>query len=160
MESTSKAIKSKELPSLVGKETGTSEWFTITQDIVDQFAATTRDPQFLHTDPEKAKHTPFGGTIAHGFLTLSMLSFLGGFAERNFGLELKNLTMGLNYGFDTVRFLNPVRVGKRIRATAVLLAATEKKPGHFILKYQVTVEIEGESRPALVAEWLNMSVVQ
>lgn len=148
-------IEPAELDSHLGKEVGVSDWFIIDQERVDNFAEATRDFQYIHIDPERAARTPFGGTIAHGFLTLSLLSM---FSNNNGGIKLKNAVMGINYGLDRVRFVSPVRVGKRIRARFTLAEATEKKPGHYLLKHNVVVEIEGESRPALTAEWLGMAV--
>ena len=148
-------IKAEDLPSLVGKELEPSSWMEITQERVNQFADATNDHQFIHIDPDKAAQTPFGGPIAHGFLSLSLLSFLN---EQN-SIVPANLTMGINYGSDKVRYLMPVRVGKRIRSRQKVLEVTEKNPGQWLLKTAVTVEIEGEETPALVAEILTMLVV-
>ncbi len=149
------AIKAKDLPSLVGKELEPSPWVDITQERVNQFADATNDHQFIHVDPEKAAQTPFGGPIAHGFLSLSLLSYL----NAQSGVVPENLVMGINYGSDKVRYLMPVRVGKRIRSRQKVLEISEKKPGHWLMKTAVTVEIEGEDTPALVAEILSMMVV-
>jgi len=149
------AIKAEDLPGLVGKELEPSSWIEITQERVNQFADATNDHQFIHVDPEKAAQTPFGGPIAHGFLSLSLLSFLN---EQN-SVVPENLSMGINYGSDKVRYLMPVRVGKRIRSRQRILDVTEKNPGQWLLKSAVTVEIEGEETPALVAEILTMLVV-
>lgn len=159
MKNTAKIVALDDLPALIGTETGVSAWLTVTQDDVDHFAAVTRDPQFIHIDPERAKNTPFGGTIAHGFLTLSMLSYFAAYAEPSFDISVENSTMYVNYGFNNIRFINPVRVGKRIRARSTLLSVTEKKPGQFLICTQVKVEIEEEKNPALVAEWLNLAFV-
>ena len=140
----------------IGEEVGVSPWLEITQENVNTFAEVTRDPQFIHVDPERAAKTPFGGTIAHGFLSLSMLSY---FAIEGAGTSVKGAVMGLNYGFDKVRFLAPVRVGRRIRGRSRLLSAEETKPNQYRFKQEVTVEIEGEDKPALVAEWITMAVV-
>jgi len=140
----------------VGKEIGVSDWFEVTQQDVNTFADVTRDQQFIHIDPVKAAASPFGGTIAHGFLSLSMLSH---FAGNGCGVWIENATMGVNYGFDKVRFINPVRVGSKIRGRSTLISAIEKKPGQFLFKQEVTVEIEGVDKPALIAEWLTMAVV-
>jgi len=148
-------IKAEDLPSLVGKELEPSSWMEITQERVNQFADATNDHQFIHIDPDKAAQTPFGGPIAHGFLSLSLLSFLN---EQN-SVVPENLAMGINYGSDKVRYLMPVRVGKRIRSRQKVLEVTEKNPGQWLLKTAVTVEIEGEETPALVAEILTMLVV-
>jgi len=148
-------IKAEEIESLIGQELEPSPWLEITQERVNQFAQATNDHQFIHVDPEKAAQTPLGGPIAHGFLSLSLLSYLN---AQNAVLP-ENLQMGLNYGSDKVRYLMPVRVGSRIRSRQKVLEATEKKPGHWLLKYHVTVEIEGEETPALIAEILSMWVL-
>ncbi|HSG97120.1 MAG TPA: MaoC family dehydratase [Woeseiaceae bacterium] len=148
-------IKAEDLPGLAGKELPPSEWMEITQERVDQFAEATNDFQFIHVDPEKAAQTPFGGPIAHGFLSLSLLSYL----NAQSAVFPDNLVMGINYGSDKVRYLMPVRVGKRIRSRQTVLEVTEKKPGQWLMKTAVTVEIEGEETPALVAEILSMLVV-
>ena len=150
-----KAIKVEDLPRLVGTELEPSPWIEITQERVNQFADATNDHQFIHVDPEKAAQTPFGGPIAHGFLSLSLLSYLN--AET--AVEPENLVMVINYGSDKIRYLMPVRVGQRIRSRQKVLEVTEKKPGHWLIKNAVTVEIEGEQKPALVAEILSMMVV-
>ena len=149
------SIKVEDLPSLVGRELEPSPWIEITQERVNQFAEATNDFQFIHVDPEKAAQTPFGGPIAHGFLSLSLLSYLN---AQN-AIFPENMVMSINYGSDKVRYLLPVRVGKRIRSHQKVLAVTEKKPGQWLLKNEVTVEIEGEDTPALVAEILAMFVV-
>jgi acyl dehydratase len=149
---TMKSVKAENLQSLVGTKLGTSDWITIEQDRVNQFADVTEDHQFIHVNPEMAKMTPFGGPIAHGFLTLSLLSK---FSE-GAGLVIEGVKMGVNYGFEKVRFLAPVKVGKRVRAIFVLKSAEEKRPGQYLLTYAVSVEIEGEDKPALVADWLGM----
>ncbi len=150
------AIKANEFAKLVGRELEPSPWLEITQERVNQFADATNDQQFIHVDLEKAKQTPFGGTIAHGFLSLSLLSYLN---AQN-GIVPEGLVMGINYGSDKVRFLAPVSVGKRIRSRQKILEVTEKKPGQWLIKTDVSVEIEGEETPALIAEILSMYVVQ
>lgn len=150
-----KTIKAQDLPSLVGKELEPSPWLEITQERVNQFADATNDHQFIHVDPKKAAETPFGGPIAHGFLTLSLLSYLN--AES--AIFPENMVMGINYGSDKVRYLMPVKVGQRIRSKQKVLEVTEKKPGQWLMKNAVTVEIEGEETPALIAEILSMMVV-
>ena len=150
-----KTIKAEDFPSLVGTELDPSPWLEITQERINQFADATNDHQFIHVDPEKAAQTPFGGPIAHGFLSLSLLSYLN--AESTVVPE--NLVMGLNYGSDKVRFLMPVKVGKRVRSIQKVLEVTEKKPGNWLVKYEVAVEIEGEETPALIAEILSMWVI-
>jgi acyl dehydratase len=149
-------LKADEIEAAVGKELGVSDWFEVTQDDVNTFADVTRDHQFIHIDPDKAAKTPFGGTIAHGFMTLSMLSHL---AERGAGVWVENADMGVNYGFDKVRFIHPVRVGSRIRAKSKLLSADEKSPGQYLFKSAITFEIDGVEKPALLAEWLTMAII-
>lgn len=148
-------IKAEDLPTLLGKELEPSSWLEITQERVNQFADATNDHQFIHVDPEKAAQTPFGGPIAHGFLSLSLLSFL---SEQNLVVP-EDLTIAINYGSDKIRYLMPVRVGKRIRSRQKVLEVEEKNPGQWLMKTAVTVEIEGEETPALVAEILTMLVV-
>jgi acyl dehydratase len=148
-------VTRQELESRIGAQLGVSDWFLIDQARVDEFADVTLDHQFVHVDPEKARNTPFGGTIVHGFLTLSLLVHLC----LQFIPELANRKLLVNYGFDRIRFAAPVRVGKRIRAVAKLGGVEERKPGNVMLRVDVTVEIEGETKPALVAEWLSMHVV-
>lgn len=138
----------------VGEEVGVSPWVEITQADVNAFAEVTRDPQFIHIDPEKAAKTAFGGTIAHGFFTLSLLTY---FLREGAGVTIEGTSMGINYGFDKLRFLAPVRVGKKVRGRTKLLSVEESKPNQFRLKYEVTVEIEDGEKPALVAEWLTMA---
>jgi acyl dehydratase len=142
--------------ALIGTETGLSQWHTISQQQVNQFADTTGDHQFIHLDEERARvETPFGGTIAHGYLTLSLLSMLGPEAGT---VRLSGTKMIINYGLDKVRFLNPVRVGSRIRARFVMHSITEKNPGQYLIKHLVTMEIEGQDKPALIAESLGLAV--
>ena len=149
-----RVVPKDELAAQVGEKT-TGEWITIEQDRINTFADCTEDHQFIHIDEEKAAQTPFGGTIAHGFLTLSMLVKM----TEGEGVIPENVVMGINYGFDKVRFLAPVRAGKRVRAHRELLSVDQKDDNRFLLKHAVTVEIEGEETPALVAEWLGMMVV-
>lgn len=139
----------------IGKEIGVSDWITIDQDRIDKFADVTEDHQFIHIDPEAAKKTPFGTTIAHGFLTLSMLSKLASGGV----VVFEGIKMGVNYGFEKVRFVTPVKSGKKIRGRFTLMSAESKIPGQWSLKYAVKVEIDGEAKPALVAEWLTMQFV-
>ncbi len=148
-------IRPEDLPSLVGKELEPSPWFEITQERVNRFAEATNDFQFIHVDPQRAAQTPFGGTVAHGFLSLALLSYL----NAQTAIVPENMVMGINYGSDRVRYLAPVRVGKRIRSRQKVLEVTEKNPGHWLIKKAVTVEIEGEEKPALVAEILSVIVV-
>lgn len=139
----------------VGQELGTSDWILVDQDRIDRFADVTGDHQFIHVDVEKAKTTPFGGTIAHGYLTLSLLSAMAYSALP--GIE--GTKMGVNYGMNSLRFLAPVRAGKRIRGRFVLKGVNERAPGQLQSTVDVTVEIEGEPRPALVAEWVMLAFV-
>lgn len=141
-------IAAGELGEWVGREVGLSEWVTVDQARIDAFADATGDHNFVHTDPARAADTPFGGTIAHGFLTLSLIA--GDFLTRGGAPQITGLRMLLNYGLDRVRFVTPVRVGARLRNRAVLLAA-EQGAGYWQLTMENTVEIEGESRPACVA---------
>ncbi len=146
----------QEAQTYVGQEVGITQWFEITQERVNQFAEATGDYQFIHIDPERAKaETSFGGTIAHGFLTLSLMSML---ASQTGTIKIKGATVSINYGLDKVRFMNPVRVGKRIRARFELMSVVQKG-SNVLLKHKVTVEIEGEDKPAMIAEWLGMQVL-
>lgn len=147
-----KSVKSTELSGLIGTEIGVSDWIKLDQDRINVFADVTEDHQFIHINEDAAKMTPFGGTIAHGFLTLSLLSK---FSE-GAGLVIEGVKMGVNYGFEKVRFLAPVPSGSNVRGKFILKDAVEKKPGQFLLTYEVTVEIEGADKPALIADWLGM----
>jgi acyl dehydratase len=144
-----------EIHSRIGSETGISSWLTMDQQRINEFADATEDRQFIHIDPETAARTPFGGTIGHGFLTLSMLSRMA--AEGM--LVPDSIKMAVNYGLDRVRFIAPVRSGKRIRGRFRLDSVEEKAPGQLLLRHTVTVEIEGEEKPALTAEWLGLLFV-
>ncbi|HWN38579.1 MAG TPA: MaoC family dehydratase [Gammaproteobacteria bacterium] len=148
-------VSRQELAAMVGRELGTSDWFLIDQARVNAFADVTLDHQFVHVDVERAKSTPFGGTIAHGFLTLSLLVHLC----LPFIPVLTNRKLLVNYGFEKVRFSAPVKVGTRIRAIAKLGEVSERRPGNIVMRLDVSVEIENESKPALVAEWLSLHVV-
>ena len=148
-------VNASDLSDYIGKEVGVTDWIEIDQDRINKFAEATGDHQYIHIDPERAAQTPFGTTIAHGFLTLSLMSML---SSMNGGLKLANTVMGINYGLDKVRFINPVKVNSKIRERFVLSSGEEKKPNHYLLKHTVTVEIEGEEKPALIAEWLGMTV--
>ncbi len=144
-----------ELMEMVGSEIGVSEWFTICQDRIDAFADATLDHQFIHTDPSRAAaESPFEVTIAHGFLTLSLLPHLGSGAK----LLPEGAKVEINYGTEKVRFLAPVLVNSRIRARVALSDVTERRPGQYLIKRMVTVEIEGTDRPALVAETLTLVI--
>jgi len=142
-----------------GKEEGTGEWFEVTQERINQFADVTLDHQFIHVDPERAKTTPFGTTIAHGFLTLSLLTHLaqGTNDPKADPARFEGMLMGVNYGFDKVRFISPVKVGSRIRAHAVL-SKVELKGNAINMTRTFTVEIEGGDKPALIADWITRIV--
>ena len=141
-----------EIRARLGEEVGTSSWLRIDQARIDQFADATEDRQFIHVDPAAAAQTPFGGTIAHGFLTLSLLSRMGAEAM----LVPEGVKMAVNYGLDRVRFLAPVRSGARVRGRFTLDSVEEKAPGQWLMRHTVTVEIEGEDKPALTAQWLGL----
>lgn len=150
-----KPVPLEQLPDYIGRVTGPSPWFRVDQQRVDQFAEATLDRQFIHVDPEKAKQGPFAGTIAHGFLTISLIPHF----MSSCGIAPAGTTMAVNYGSDKVRFLQPVKVGSELRATAKLLEYVEKAPGQFLFRNEVTVEIKNEKKPALVAEMLTLFVV-
>jgi acyl dehydratase len=150
-----KRIRAEDLPSLIGKELDPSPWIEMTQERVNQFAEATNDFQFIHVDPERAAQTPFGGPIAHGFLSLSMLSYL----NEQSAIRPEDVVMSVNYGSDKVRYLAPVRVGKRIRSHQKIIDASEKKPGQWLMKTAVSVEIEGEETPALIGDFLGLYIV-
>ena len=139
--------------AMVGKEIGVSSWHLIDQPRIDTYADVIEDHQFIHVDPQKAKETAFGTTIAHGFLTMSLLSVM----SYEVMPAVAGATMGVNYGFDKLRFISPVRSGKRVRGRFVLAEAKLRKPSEFQTRTNVTVEIEGEDKPALVAEWLGLT---
>ena len=136
----------------IGNEIGVSSWLLVDQDRIDAFADATEDRQFIHVDPAAAAQTSFGGTIAHGFLTLSLLSRMAAEAM----LVPDGLKMAVNYGLDRVRFLAPVRSGKRVRGRFALDSVEEKAPGQWLMRHNVTVEIEGEDKPVLTAVWLGL----
>ena len=142
----------QELAAKVGETIGTSPWFEVSQERINQFAEATGDHQFIHVNPEAAKMTPFGTTIAHGFLTLSLIPVLRAESDcpRPDGVK-----MGVNYGGNKVRFLAPVKSGKRVRAHFKLLELVEKRPGQWQETMETTIEIEGEDKPALIAEWMS-----
>ena len=148
-------IKPSELESWKGKEVGVSDWVEVGQDRINKFADCTEDHQFIHIDEEAAAKTPFGGTIAHGLLTLSLLPKL------SYGttLGLEGTVMGINYGFDKVRFLNPVRAASKAWCRHKVVDAVEKQPGRWLRTYNVVVEIDGIDTPALIAPSLVMTVV-
>jgi len=144
-----------ELSQYVGKELGRSEWLKIDQQRINLFAEATGDFQFIHVDPEKASKTPFGATIAHGFLTLSLIPKL----MEDILVLPEGLKMVVNYGLDSVRFIQPVKVDSQVRLKVELTDATEKKPGQWLLKATATLEIEGEEKPAYIAEPLSLCFV-
>lgn len=148
-------VPKEDMLKSIGTKFEPGPWVDMPQERVNNFADCTEDHQFIHIDEEKAAQTPFGGTIAHGFLTLSMLVKM---CEEN-GVVPENIVMGLNYGFDKIRFLAPVKVGKRIRANVEILDITQKDDNRFLIKQGISVEIEGDDTPALVAEWLSMVIV-
>lgn len=150
-----KKIAVQDVTNLIGKEVGVSQWRLVTQDMINQFAYATDDHQWIHVDEERAQKTPFGSTIAHGFLTLSLLSTLAYEALP----ELEGTTMGINYGFDKVRFMSPVKTGVRVRARFVLNDAEIRPSGRVVFHYGTTVEIEQFKKPALTAQWLIVAMV-
>jgi acyl dehydratase len=141
-----------EIRARVGDEVGVSSWLLVGQARIDAFAEATEDRQFIHTDPAAAGQTPFGGTIAHGFLSLSLLSRMAADAM----LIPEGVKMAVNYGLDRVRFLAPVRSGSQVRGRFTLDSIEEKAPGQVLMRHTVTVEIEGEDKPALTAIWLGL----
>jgi acyl dehydratase len=144
-----------EIRARVGEEVGVSGWILVDQARIDAFAEVTEDRQFIHVDPDAAARTPFGGTVAHGFLTLSLLSRMAADAM----LVPEGVKMGVNYGFERVRFMAPVRSGKRVRGRFRLASMDEKRPGQWQFVHNVAVEIEGEDKPALVADWIGLIFV-
>ena len=143
----------EDLKAKIGETIGTSEWLLVDQEMIDKFADATGDHQFIHVNPEMAKMTPFGGTIAHGFLTLALIPVL---TEKSDIVRPEGLKMALNYGGNRVRFLQPVRSGKRVRGHFKLIGFEEKRPGQWQNTVEITLEIEGEEKPGYVAEWISM----
>ena len=146
-------IHLSDVKDLIGKEIGISKWITVDQTMIDRFAEATDDYQFIHTDPARAAaETPFGGTIAHGFLSLSLLSAM------NFDClpRVIEQTMGINYGFDKVRFMTPVKSGAKVRGRFTMAEARFRGAGMLMVTYDVTVDIEGERKPALTANWITI----
>lgn len=146
----------QEIKALEGQQVGTSEWIEISQDRINKFAEATGDYQFIHIDPEAAAKTPFGGTIAHGFLTLSLLPVMTAESDCPRPADVK---MAVNYGGNKTRFISPVRSGKRVRGHFKLLELVEKRPGQWQQTVELTVEIEGETKPALICEWVTQFFV-
>ena len=142
----------EEITALIGQEAGVSSWVVVDQDRIDRFAAATGDDQFIHVDPERAKATPYGGTVAHGLLTLSLVPAMAYEALPS----PQPVRMAVNYGYTRIRFTAPVRAGKRIRSRFKILGIREVEPGRIDRSTEVTVEIEGEARPALVAEMISV----
>ena len=151
-----KIIKPTEIESVIGKDIGTSDWVTIDQERINKFADATMDNQFIHVDPEQAEPI-FGSTIAHGFLSLSLVAGIP--FQQEIGLVLEGTKMGLNYGLDKVRFLSPVPVNSEVRISMKCIDINEKNPGQFLAKNEVTMEIKGVEKPAFIAETLSMFVV-
>ena len=148
-----KTVPKNEMTNAVGMKLGPSDWIELSQQRINAFADCTEDHQFIHVDEAKAKATPFGGTIAHGFLTLSLLA---GLIEK-IGVTPENTVMGMNYGFDKIRFLAPVKSGKRVRMVGEVLSVDQKDANRFLTTFGVSIEIEGEDTHALVADFLLMS---
>ncbi|MEQ1509558.1 MAG: MaoC family dehydratase [Sphingopyxis sp.] len=150
------AITPQEMTAMVGQTLGSSEWVLVDQAMIDKFADATGDHQFIHVDPDMAKMTPFGGTIAHGFLTLSLFPLL---MAKSDCPRIDGIKMGVNYGGNKVRFLAPVRSGKRVRGHFKLLELEEKRPGQWQQTLEFSAEIEGEEKPAVIAEWITQFFV-
>jgi acyl dehydratase len=150
------AVPVEKLEDYIDQQLGPSEWVVIDQERINSFADVTLDHQFIHIDVDKAKATPFGTTIAHGYLSLSLIShFLS-----ECGIMPQGTVMAINYGSDKVRFLQPVAVDSKVRGHGKLLQVSEKSPGQYLVKIGVSVEIQGQEKPALVAEILTMFIVQ
>jgi acyl dehydratase len=150
------AISIAELKKKIGQEVGVSQWHVVSQEMINRFADVTDDHQFIHVDPVRAKNeTPFGGAIAHGFLTLSLLSHIGGEVMP----MIEGRTIGINYGFNKIRFISPVPAGGKIRGRFRLKDVNERAEKEVMFQYEVTIEIEGVEKPALVADWLSMAVL-
>lgn len=150
------SINVEQIADYIGFEPEPTDWHIVTQEQINQFADCTLDHQYIHVDPVKAKETAFASTIAHGFLSVSLLSH---FAEQ-YSLIINGCYMAVNYGFDKLRFVSPVKVDSRIRARAKYLEIEQKKAGQFQFKVAVTIEIEGSERPALICEWLTLQMVK
>ena len=149
-----KIITKKELVDVVGFTCKPTPWFEIDQFKIDAFADVTLDHQFIHVDPVKAKNSAFGGTVAHGLLVLSLLPYLVGRSL----VEVKGADAMLNYGYDKVRFISPVKAGSEIRALCKVVGVDEKNPGKYVMRLNVTIEVKGEEKPALIIEWLIMPI--
>ncbi|WP_306785596.1 MaoC family dehydratase [Chelativorans sp. ZYF759] len=152
-----KPVSIETMMSSIGEEVGVSPWREVTQEMIDKFADATDDHQFIHVDPVRAAaETPFGGTIAHGFLSLSLLSAMAYETVP----PLEGAEMGINYGFDRLRFVSPVRCGARVRARFTLVSANVRPSGWVQIQHDVTIEIEGERKPAITAQWLTLAVLR
>lgn len=149
------SVTIQELAAQAGDER-VSGWITVSQEMIDKFADATGDHQFIHVDPAKAAMTPFGGTIAHGFLTLSLMPLL---SQKTPQPRIDGLKMGVNYGGNKARFLTPVRSGSRVRGRFKTLELVEKRPGQWQQTVEFTIEIEGQDKPALIAEWISQLFV-
>ena len=150
-------VSIEELQSRIGQSLGESQWRTVDQTRIDGFADLTEDPQWIHTDPQRAaKESPFGATIAHGFLSLSLLSAMA----MDVLPTIRGQVMGINYGFDKVRFMNPVREGSKIRGKFTLMEVKQRSDNEWQLRHGVEVEIESQDKPALIAEWLSLAIVK
>jgi len=148
-------MQGKAFTDNIGKTLTPGDWFLIERSRINQFADVTEDHQYIHIDQQRAAETDLGGTIAHGFLVLSLLPKL---VAKSL-ITPENIVMGINYGFDKVRFLNPVRPGDRVRVTGTVLDIVDKGDGRYLQKLGVSLEIEGKDKPAIVCEWLNLFVV-
>ena len=146
-----------DIAGLGGTDLGYTDWLEVTQDRVNLFADAVDDHQWIHVDPQRAASGPFGAPIAHGFLTLSLLTHLDASIPKDMS-RYEGVVMGVNYGFDKVRFVNPVKVGQRIRATSVLTGVDLKDPNSLQVTRTLTVEVDGESKPAVVADWITRLV--
>jgi acyl dehydratase len=147
-----KDISLSDIKPMIGNEIGVSDWILVDQGMIDTFADATLDHQFIHVDPVKAAETPFGGTIAHGFLSLSLLSAM----NYNCLPAIREQTFAINYGFDKIRFMTPVKSGTKVRGRFTMASARYRGPGMLMITYDVTIEIEGERKPALTANWLTI----
>lgn len=156
MDATRPTITLADLQARVGTQIGSSRWFLVDQARIDRFADVTEDHQFIHVDPDAAAQTPFGSTIAHGFLTLSLLSAMLYDAVP----AIDGAAMGVNYGFDKIRFLSPVPVGAQVRGHFTLADLQEKRPGQITNIWDISVEIQGSTRPALAAQWIGLTYLQ
>jgi len=152
-----KTLNKSVLNNYIDQKMGESDWLKIDQSMINEFANVTKDHQFIHVDPDRAKDSPFKGTIAHGFLSLSMLSH---FAENGFGFAIEGYPVALNYGFDKIRFVTPVKVDSKIRGRSTLRSVSEKIEGQILVKQRAVIDIKDAPKPALIADWLTMYVAQ